>query len=287
MPPDQNHGLTFVKSAEYPSNLLHEGDVITYTLSVTNTGNLLLQDVNISDSLPGLSDLTCSQAMPAVLTPTATIDCVATYTIQFSDIENGTVVNSAQVSAESILGGIDESDQVTVPSPDGAAFTLDKSLTGQADLDDNELTSVGDILTFTIQLVNTGNVTLTEVTVADTLPGTEMQGCNVPHPAILSPGQILICTVTYVIVDKDGEVGSIYNVAVASVKTENNIVIEAEETAVVDNVNPGEYTAIRLNNSQTDGQRRQIATTLAATMLVAGGSAYLVRRHRLQKEDRS
>jgi hypothetical protein len=63
---------------------------------------------------------------------------------------------------------------------------------------------------------NTGNVTLTGVTIVDgTLPGLSALICTPPQPATLAPTQTLNCTATYVVTQVDAEAGQIDNLATA------------------------------------------------------------------------
>jgi hypothetical protein len=70
------------------------GEVITYTFAVTNTGPVLLNNISVTDLLPGLSALTGN--------PIASLDIgvvdktiTATYTITQADVNAGSVTNSA------------------------------------------------------------------------------------------------------------------------------------------------------------------------------------------------
>src|SRR5204862_4808618 len=72
------------------------GDLLTYTFSVTNTGNVTITGISVSDPLlPGLS---CTVAS---LAPSATSSCTATgnvYTVTQANVDAGQVVNTATAS---------------------------------------------------------------------------------------------------------------------------------------------------------------------------------------------
>ena len=60
------------------------GTPVTYSYLVTNTGNVTLNPVTVTDPMPGLSAITC----PATtLAPRATETCTATYTTTQADVE--------------------------------------------------------------------------------------------------------------------------------------------------------------------------------------------------------
>lgn len=78
---------------EDSSGTVTPGDTLTYQFDASNTGNVTLNGVSISDPLAGLSVLSCNVAQPAVLAPGEALSCTATYVVQIGDI--GTLSNTA------------------------------------------------------------------------------------------------------------------------------------------------------------------------------------------------
>ena len=74
----------------------------------TNTGTVPLSDVRMTDELPGLTDLSCDPAMPASLEPDDELSCTATRTVTQDDLDFGSIINIAQVSAEAPGGDADD-----------------------------------------------------------------------------------------------------------------------------------------------------------------------------------
>src|SRR5258705_10639531 len=72
------------------------GDVINYTITATNDGNVTLHAVDVTDAQ--VSDLSCTPATPvANLAPGGTIDCTASHTIVQADLDTGSFYNQACV----------------------------------------------------------------------------------------------------------------------------------------------------------------------------------------------
>jgi uncharacterized repeat protein (TIGR01451 family) len=85
-------GITLVKSAS-PSNFSKPGQTITYHFAVTNTGNVTLAGIGVTDtSLPGLSAITCPRS---TLAPGASETCTATYVTTRANVDAGLVTNTA------------------------------------------------------------------------------------------------------------------------------------------------------------------------------------------------
>ncbi|WP_233553774.1 DUF11 domain-containing protein, partial [Algoriphagus lacus] len=65
------------------------GDVIVYTLTVTNTGNVTLSNVTVVDPLTGLNQNV------GTLNPGASQSLTTTYTVTQSDVDGGQIENVA------------------------------------------------------------------------------------------------------------------------------------------------------------------------------------------------
>ncbi len=76
------------------------GDSVTYVFNVTNTGNVDLHDISISDPLPNLG--TISPAIIPLLPVDGTGSFQASYTVTQADIDAGTIENTAVASAKDL-----------------------------------------------------------------------------------------------------------------------------------------------------------------------------------------
>ena len=104
----QSPALSISQSAN-PTTTTRAGTKITITAKVTNTGNVTLSPVTITDSLTGLSKITCPQSWLAV---GATETCTATYVTTQSDVTRGSITETATATALSPHG-----TKVTASSP--------------------------------------------------------------------------------------------------------------------------------------------------------------------------
>ena len=85
---------------------------------------------------------------------------------------------------------------------------------------------VGQLITYTYEVTNTGNVTVVgQITVTD-----DKVTVTCPPTAALAPGQSVICTATYTVTQADLDAGQIVNTASAS----NGVVTSPPDTAIVD-----------------------------------------------------
>ncbi len=85
--------MTFDKQAAAPSGTT-AGSTLPYTFVVTNTGNVTLTSVAVSD--PKVGTVSCPVTS---LAPGAHTDCTATYTLTQADVDAGHVANTATVAA--------------------------------------------------------------------------------------------------------------------------------------------------------------------------------------------
>ncbi|MFK7743893.1 MAG: SdrD B-like domain-containing protein [Roseobacter sp.] len=196
------------------------GETITYNFEVTNTGDVTLTNITITDPLPGIS---LSGGPIASLDPGASDigTITATYVLTQDDVDATEVVNQATAS------GTDPFDQ-TVTDPSGTTNGDDTPLTtplasnpalALVKIDDDSgigtPTMIGDIILYSFEVTNTGNVTLNNITLTDNLPGVTLSGGPIPS---LAPGQIDTTTFTgsYSVVQADLDNGRVENSAVAT-----------------------------------------------------------------------
>lgn len=134
---------------------IESGSDATFTIRVENTGDVPLTDVTVSDPLTPDCDASLGTMQPADV---QTYDCIA------PNVEDG-FTNIATVSATPPSGPpIENMDDatVTVQEPAAPAINIQKT-------PDSQTVQSGDTVAFTIQVENTGNVALSNVTVTDPL----------------------------------------------------------------------------------------------------------------------
>ncbi|MFJ4028557.1 hypothetical protein ACIPWF_14370 [Paenarthrobacter sp. NPDC089989] len=208
--------MSLTKSADSSAiqNPSKVGDVIAYTFEAKNTGNVKLTGVVINDPLAGLSALTYSWPGTAgELLPGQSVTATATYAITQADIDAGHVVNSATTTGNPPTG------PAVTPPPAGTDTPVTPSanmtLTKSADASAVQKPSrVGDIITYTFEAKNTGNVALTGVVINDPLPGLSALSYTWPGAAgTLQPGQSVTATATYAVTQADIDAGHVVNSA--------------------------------------------------------------------------
>ncbi len=194
----QTPQVTLTKTG--PSEPAVLGEVLTYTLLVTNTGNVSLADIAVDDPLT--ADETCPRA---ALEPGDAMTCTASYVVMQSDIEAGAITNTATAVAADPGGGVVADDgESTTPAAQSPAITIDKESSGG-------LLLAGEPVAYSFVLANTGTVTLTDIAVADPLIPTVSCGVTV-----LAPGESTTCTGTYFITQDDVDAGQVVNEATVS-----------------------------------------------------------------------
>lgn len=147
------------------------GDPIIYTFVVTNTGNVTLTDVRLTDPLSGLEFDPANNNPISVLEPGegGAVTMTATYAVTIDDIQAGQVLNQASVTGvdpdENPVS--DASEEVIVPLFRNPAIETVKS---QLPVDNGDgIDGLGDTINYTITVTNTGTVPLTNVSLVDTL----------------------------------------------------------------------------------------------------------------------
>ncbi|WP_247041177.1 DUF11 domain-containing protein, partial [Arthrobacter rhizosphaerae] len=199
------------KSAD--KTTLVTGETVTYSFSSTNSGNVTLTNVGITDPLPGLSAVAYVWPGTAgTLLPGQTVTATATYVVTQADVDAGTIANTATISGTPPTGTpITGNDTVTITG----TRTPGQSITKTADASAVTNPAVaGQVITYSFTSQNTGNVTLTNVAIADQLAGLSALVYTWPGTAgTLLPGQTVTATATYAITQADIDAGHVANSA--------------------------------------------------------------------------
>ncbi|MBD8585883.1 DUF11 domain-containing protein [Frigoribacterium sp. CFBP 8766] len=194
------------------------GDRVDYTFTVRNSGNVSLTGVALTDPLPGLSAVTYGTwpGTAGTLAPGQQVTATARYALTQADVDRGSVANTATASGTPPAGGaVRASGSALVTVAPAPAVALTKSVAGTA-------ARAGDVLTYTFTATNTGNQTLTSVSVADPLPGLSAPAYGTwpsGTAGTLAPGQRVTATATYAVTQADVDAGSVVNTATASGRT--------------------------------------------------------------------
>ncbi|MBT8393781.1 MAG: gliding motility-associated C-terminal domain-containing protein, partial [Bacteroidia bacterium] len=225
----QTPDITLTKTASI-SNSSDVGAIITYTFSVENTGNVTITNLIIDDILTNSFGLIVT---PSTLAPNEIGIATATYIVTQNDMDLGYIDNSANAIGDSPNGSGDVSDvsdagDEFTETPDGADNTNgdptdDPTVVLLSQKPEITLTktavvggaggSIGDVVTYTFTLENTGNVTVYNITLDDAF--LNASGVLI-SPSDLLPGEIGTATLTHIITIEDVSLGYIENSAIAS-----------------------------------------------------------------------
>jgi uncharacterized repeat protein (TIGR01451 family) len=122
-PGTQTKTLSLTKTDNLnPAKYDHVGQVVTYTLTATNTGNVTLHSVTVSDS-PALDGFSCTPTIPvASLAPGGTVVCTGTHTITQADLNAGSFADTGSASSteatapdanDTVFGAPSQTAQIT------------------------------------------------------------------------------------------------------------------------------------------------------------------------------
>ena len=216
VPLPQNPALLIVKTGAWVDGdgdgFADVGEAINYTFVVPNVGNVTLTNVTVEDLVGGVTITGGPTTLDVGETDTTTFTGV--YLITQADIDAGTHFNVATANSDKSNPTL---SAATVPLPQNPALAIDKVFVNVTGGDGDALAdAVGDVLNYTVTVTNTGNVTLTGVTVVDPLTGQNISGVT------LAPGATQTFNTSYTLTQADldgagnaGADGDIDNTATA------------------------------------------------------------------------
>src|SRR5205085_5753206 len=218
IPISQTRALSLTKTAD-PTTYDHVGQAINYSYTITNSGNVTLTGpFSVSDDQATVS---CAQPGDNALSPNEAMTCSATHAITQADLDGGSVTNHA--TANNGTGNSNEAS-ATATAQQNPALSLSKAASPTS------YSAVGQVISYTYVLKNTGNVTLAgPFTVSD---DKATVSCPALTPNSLAPQATTTCTASYTVTQPDLNGGSVTNHATATNGTTTSNQAQATVKAV-------------------------------------------------------
>lgn len=199
--------------------ITRSGDLVDYAFRVTNTGTVDLANPAVTElAFSGSGMAPAVVCPPTVLTPDASVTCTATYAVTQSDVDAGSITNTATATATAPNGfepPVSDPSSAEVSILPVPALSVEKSASPSA-ADDF---IAGQVIVYSFLVTNTGNVTLEDVHVVEG----EFTGTGIlPEPtcaagaASLLPGEQVVCETEYTLTQDDIDAGSLTNAASAT-----------------------------------------------------------------------
>ncbi|MEQ8517152.1 MAG: hypothetical protein RIC38_16260 [Chromatocurvus sp.] len=217
-------GLRFTKTFALtgdivpPIGSVNEGDEVTYTLVIRNTGDEVLTDVTFSDSIPagpspagmtvtGVSVTQGTAPTPGnsvVINDIGSIAPGGSVTVRISGMANGTgdILNQALVNTTELGGTPSDGDgnsgngmqPTVVPvQPAGgsglASLSLDKQVELIGDANSDNQANPGETVRFTLRVRSTGSAIARDVRLADAIA--DINGTLVAGSVVTSQGSVV------------------------------------------------------------------------------------------------
>ncbi|MEU7798956.1 choice-of-anchor A family protein [Micromonospora arborensis] len=259
---DLTPAITVVKSST-TTTITSVGQQVPYRYLVTNTGRVPLQQMYVSESTVTVAPIDCPKT---TLDPGETTTCTATHTVTQTDLNNNGITGSATARSVVPIGSRQVNSlpvSLTTPKSKLApAITVIKTAGTTA------ITTVGQQVPYRFQVVNTGGLTLTNVTVTDvqTPPSSNANLGAINCPATpLAPGAITVCTATYTVSQADLDNNAVTDTATAhgTVTGGDSVVNSPPSTLTISRVEIlADIDVIKSSTAATvDVQGQQVAYT--------------------------
>src|SRR5664280_1027490 len=182
------------------------GGTLSWDLVVTNTGNVTLSNLVVTDTKAVVTG-----SPVATLAPGVSVTLTASHILTQADVDAGSYSNQAVVTGKDPQGNdvTDNSgttgttdDPTVIPIPKTATVSIVKTVSGTIP------TSVGGTLSWDLVVTNTGNVTLSNLVVTDTKA--DVTGSPI---ATLAPGVSVTLTASHILTQADVDAGTYINQA--------------------------------------------------------------------------
>ena len=233
---DDNDGnpadpLTYVAGGE---GVISLGDTLRFSLVVTNTSNVAVDNVEVID--PMLADLTCLPGQNVTLAPFEQVVCTGSYTVTEADyfkiLDNGNLQGGKITNTAEAIGVGPQGEEITDVERVVVEYEVMPELELIKTANPGDIVQAGDTITYTIVTTNIGNFPAYDVEVSDPLFNSSPVNtfeCEPTTQAVdpannqtfengltnLYPGESITCVGIFHVTEEMIEAGDINNVATA------------------------------------------------------------------------
>ncbi|WP_307292336.1 DUF7507 domain-containing protein [Pedobacter agri] len=208
--------VTLVKSGMISA----DGNSITYTFTITNIGEVALNNIVLVDAKLGLN-----KTIPGTLAVGANVITTEIYNLTQADKDLGSVTNTASVNSKSAAGNDTTDISGTEAANDNPTVVAVNATAGLqlTKVADHAVSKTGDVINYTLNVKNTGTVTLTNVAVTDAKA--DAGSISPSSISILLPGESAILKAKHTLTQTEVDFGSFSNQASASGKNPQNLTV--------------------------------------------------------------
>ena len=260
VPVEQNSSYTAVKTAD-KEKVTAAGEIITYTITVKNTGNTTLTDIAVKDDMAGIDTKidTIEVGKSASVT--------GTYTVKQEDIDKGGKIhNVATVGDKSPERDVEVEQNPCILVNKDATAVKAKDAEGFTDITETTKVRPDDVIEYTIVVTNTGNTTLEDIKITDSLnvkyDDKDVNAGNTVYTIeSLEPGKYVEIKVYYTVTAEDVKTeGTINNVATATAKDGTHD--DDNDNKVVKNPNTQVTATKAWENMDSDAAKANTLTSI-------------------------
>ncbi|MGN6428530.1 MAG: DUF7507 domain-containing protein, partial [Leifsonia sp.] len=236
--------ISLIKSADLTDPAQYTaGRLVTYSFEVTNTGNVPLTAVDVTETA-----FTGAGTPPTISCPTTTLavgaatTCTATYTIVQADVDAGSVTNTAIASGTPPSGpAVTDASSAVISGSEAPSLDLVKTADASGVA---APAAVGDPIAYTITVTNTGNVTLEGVSIDDSLLGGDVTLTWPGTAGTLAPGESVVGRGTHAVTQAEIDAGHVTNTATAAGTTAGGTGVTAGPQSTDTPLTPGPHLSI-------------------------------------------
>jgi hypothetical protein len=228
-------GLTLV-AAVHMTDANHNGrkdagDMIGIDYVLRNSGTVTVERLTITD--PAVN-VVCRSTSLAAGAATA---CTGSRTVTLADMNRGVIVSSAAAWGAALDGRAVkfQAASASVSLSVVSRLTIQQHIGALVDVDRDGVIGLGDRIGYGFTVSNTGNVTLSRVTILDVLLGQSSLGARCAA-TVLEPGTSTSCDAGYTVSAADVRRGKVQNFAAATATVPSGVAVRSNSSVTVQSV---------------------------------------------------